>query len=77
MLNFYMGSRRLFSDDPTFVLHMPSVQNHLNLRRQTNLDAKRPEETSWKANTPRPPPTEADARLHGIHNKFLFNFRFI
>ena len=28
-------------------------------QKQTNLGAKRLEGTSWKANTPRPPPTEA------------------
>ena len=35
----------------------------LSLKKQTDLGAKRLEGTSWKANTPRPPPAEGRRRL--------------
>ena len=38
----------------------------MNLKDQTNLGAKRLEGTSWKANTPRPPPTEGCVGKYGV-----------
>ena len=41
-----------------------STEMHTGASKQTNLGAKRLEGTSWKANTPRPPPTEGRRCWH-------------